>query len=174
MYVITTVSVVKGTLSVAASFVLIVKAPASVLLLARAANDLKAAFTSVEVCMLKLVEAIGPPTATVPATSVSVWAVAATAAMAAVQMMGSVVAAVALVNAQVQVAVPVLKVPTSELSTAVKSFNGTIRDTVPPMRTAVFTVKLTIMIADAGVKARGEPAVKVPTSEGTAGAVVIR
>ena len=50
------------------------------------------------------------------------------------------------------------------------------------MGTAVCAVKPTVtgsvfrvpgtMIADAGVKTRGEPAVKVPPSEGTAGAVV--
>ena len=120
--VITTVLVVKGTLLVAASGVPNVTAPPSVILLPRAANDPKATFKSVEVCMLKpvLVEAMGPPTVTVPATSVSVWAVAATAAPATVQMTVSVVVEVALVNAQVQVALPVVKVPALELSTAVK------------------------------------------------------
>ena len=120
--VITTVLVVKGTLLVAASGVPNVTAPPSVILLPRAANDPKATFKSVEVCMLKpvLVEAMGPPTVTVPAKSVSVWAIAATAAPATVQMTVSVVAVVALVNAQVQVALPVVKVPALELSTAVK------------------------------------------------------
>jgi hypothetical protein len=120
--VITTVLGVKGTLSVAALFAPNVTAPPSVILLPRAANDPKATFKSVEVCMLKpvLVEAVGPPTVTAPATSVSVWAVAATAAPATVQITVSVASVVALVNAQVQVALLVVKVPTLELSTAVK------------------------------------------------------
>jgi len=120
--VIATVLVVKGTLSVARSFVPNFTGLPPVITLPRAANDEKVTFKSVEVCMLKpvLVEAMGPPTVTVPATSVSVWAVAATAAPATVQMTVSVVAVVALVNAQVQVALPVVKVPILELSTAVK------------------------------------------------------
>jgi len=72
--------------------------------------------------MLKpvLVEAMGPPTVTVPGASVNVWATAATAAAATVQITVSVVAVVALVNAHLQLAPLVVKVLTLELSTAVK------------------------------------------------------
>ena len=113
------VLVVKGTLSAITPTVIVLP---PVITPPRAANDGKVTFKSVEVCMLKpvLVEAMGPPTVTVPATSVNVWATAATAAPATVQITVSVVAVVALVNAQVQVALLVVKVPTLELSTAVK------------------------------------------------------
>lgn len=64
--------------------------------------------------------AIGPPTVTVPAMSVSVWAAAGTAAVATVHVTVSEVAEVALVNTHVQVALPGVRLPTFVLSTAVK------------------------------------------------------
>ena len=64
--------------------------------------------------------AIGPPTVTVPAMSVSVWAAAGTAAADTVHVTVSVVAEVAFVNMHVQVALAGVMLPTFVLSTAVK------------------------------------------------------